>query len=66
MIEDYAELFREILDLREETMILKAKIKNDDEYLEVLIRAEDIDPDWRRRIQARRDCTHGDLPEIFV
>ncbi len=57
---------REILDLREETMQLKAQIKNDDKYLERLTRAEDIDEDWRLRIQARRNHNRVDWPEILA
>lgn len=64
MTEDYAELVREILDLRQETMHLKAQIKNDDEYLEVLTRGIE-DEDWKRRINARREHNRVDWPEIF-
>ena len=60
------ELYKEIFDLREEVIHLRATIKNDDEYLEVLSRAEDMPLHWRRMIQMKRDCTHGDLPEIFI
>jgi len=62
-MDDYAELMREIFDLRQEIMNLKAQIKNDDEYLEFLSRQ--VERDWSRCIEERRRATQTYHPEIF-
>ena len=65
MNQEVPEVYREVFNLRDEVRLLRDQVRNDDEYLGLLVRAEEMSDDWRQRIEARRTWMRNVWPDIF-